>query len=236
MTTPNKYISRLPLLGNILERKRHGSSSARWIDRQRKDMYSKSVRRDPELRSRSSFKLKWVQDKKGLIKAGDFVIDLGASPGGWSAFAQKLIKGGGLLVSSDLLEMDPLPQEDAKHCRSVFIRGDMMSEIVSRQLSTLVQTQGCKADVILSDMRPNTSGVKLADHHRSLELAEEVLHFAQHHLRPGGKLLLKHVQGADDADLLEPAKDMFGKTSLLKPPASRSSSAEIYLFCENHLV
>ena len=177
-----------------------------------------------QLRSRAYFKLSELQDKYKLISPDDFVVDLGAAPGGWSLFASKLLKfeNRGKLVSVDLLEFTSVPFGQ-------MVLGDFSASDVQAELVNL--TNGRLIDVILSDMLQNTCGVKEVDHLQSLSLCESVLQFALIHLKTGGNMLCKYLQGRDEQEFLKLLRKHFRNVKVVKPKASRAESNEIYALC-----
>ncbi len=175
-------------------------------------------------RSRAAFKLSEIDAKDKLLKPGMTVIDLGAAPGSWAQVVRERLTAQGTLrgriVALDILPMDPLPDVE-------FIQGDFRDEPVAAQLASALAGQ--KADVVLSDMAPNLSGIAVADAARSLHLAELALEFALAHLKPSGVLLVKVFQGSGYSQFVEQLKRSFVSVAVKKPPASRAESAETYL-------
>jgi len=204
------------------------SSSKQWIKRHVNDQYVKKSQ-DQNLRARSSFKLIEIQEKHKFIKPGNRVVDLGAAPGGWTLVAQRLVNEGGKkkgqVVGLDLLPIEPIDG-------AVLIQGDMTNADVQAAVLQALLLQ--KAEVVLSDMAPNLSGNKHADHVRSIQLCHEALNFAEKVLVPGGNFLCKYFQGEDDKELHERARKMFEKVKLVKPKASRAESSESYLLAVSH--
>jgi 23S rRNA (uridine2552-2'-O)-methyltransferase len=147
------------------------------------------------------------------------VIDLGSAPGGWSQVAARRVGAKGRVIAIDLLEMEPVP---GVH----FLRGDFSADT---GLEALRQALGGKADVVLSDMAPNMSGIALSDQARSMELAEIAFQFAALHLKREGAFLVKIFQGAGYDDYLRSLRRSFEKVVVRKPEASRDESAEQYL-------
>lgn len=200
------------------------NSSKAWIQRHVKDVYVKQSS-EQGLRSRSAFKLQEMQDRFKLIKPSDFVLDLGASPGGWSVIVGKHldVSKGGMLISVDLLDMPKVGSFQ-------FVRGDMTSDIVQQHIMELANRR--KANVILSDMMCNTSGNKEADHNRSIELALSAFHFSLQHMARHGHFLCKYFRGSDEKELIGAVKEVFERVNVVKPRASRSESSEMYLLAQ----
>lgn len=171
-------------------------------------------------RSRAAFKLMEIDDKDKLLKRGEVVVDLGATPGGWSQVAAQRVGGGGMVVALDLLEMAPI---HGVH----FIQGDFREDEVLNQLET--QLGDRKLGLVMSDMAPNMSGVPLVDQARIMYLAELGLEFSRQHLKPDGAFLVKVFQGSDFEAFVKAMRETFRTVVVRKPDASRDRSAEIYL-------
>ena len=171
-------------------------------------------------RSRASYKLLEINERDHLLKPGMRVVDLGATPGGWSQVAAQKLAGQGKVIALDLLEMTPLAGVN-------FIQGDFREDTV---LAELVQAlDGRPVDLVISDMAPNLSGVGLVDQARAMHLAELALEFALQHLKPGGSFLVKVFQGDGFMELRKALQLQFESLQMRKPAASRNRSAEIYL-------
>jgi 23S rRNA (uridine2552-2'-O)-methyltransferase len=198
-------------------------SNPEWIRRHLADPYVKAATQKG-YRARSAFKLAEIDAKDKLLKPGITVVDLGAAPGSWSQVARERMTGKegfrGRIIALDILPMDPLPDV-------TFIQGDFREESVAAQLAATLG--GHKADLVLSDMAPNLSGVAAADAARSLLVAELALEFALAHLDPAGALLVKAFQGSGHSQFVEALKRGFVTVAARKPPASRAESAETYL-------
>ena len=171
-------------------------------------------------RSRASFKLMEIDDRDHLIRSGEIVIDLGATPGGWSQVAAKRMQGKGRVIALDLLEMDPLHGVE-------FIQGDFREEIVLQELEKMLAGQ--RVGLVLSDMAPNMSGILISDQARVMHLAELGLEFSRNWLKPDGAFLVKVFQGYGFEEFVREMKLVFKTVSTRKPDASRDRSAEIYL-------
>jgi 23S rRNA (uridine2552-2'-O)-methyltransferase len=195
------------------------SSSRRWLDRQHKDPYVQRARREGRA-SRAVFKLEALDAREGLLRPGMVVVDLGAAPGGWSAYAAEKVGERGLVVAVDLLTMD-IPAD--VH----FIRGDFRDEAVYRQVREGLGQR--PVDLVLSDMAPNLSGVRSVDQPRAMLLAELAWDFARETLAPGGALLVKLFQGEGSDAFVKGLRGAFRRVVVRKPDASRPSSREIYL-------
>jgi 23S rRNA (uridine2552-2'-O)-methyltransferase len=168
-------------------------------------------------RSRAAFKLLELDDKYGLIKKGSRVVDLGAAPGGWAQVA--FARGAASVVGIDLLPIIPV-------AGAQFIEGDFLEEGMEARLTALL---GGKADLVLSDMAPNTTGHVATDHIRIMALADLALAFATDILVPGGAFVAKLFQGGAERDMLNALKLRFRTVRHAKPPASRKDSKEMYV-------
>lgn len=171
-------------------------------------------------RSRAAFKLMEIDDKDHLLKAGEVVVDLGATPGGWSQVAAKRVGESGKVIGLDLLEMQPIHGVE-------FIQGDFREDDVLHRLEEILA--GRKVGLVLSDMAPNISGVPLVDQARVMHLAELGLDFARMHLKPDGAFLVKVFQGSDYENFVRAMREVFKTVAVRKPQASRDRSSELYL-------
>ena len=190
--------------------------SQRWLARQLNDPYVRAARAQG-WRSRAAFKLIELDDRFHVLRPGARVIDLGAAPGGWSQVA--VARGAALVVGVDLLAMDPVPGASV-------LQGDFADpDMPGRLLAAL----GGAADLVLSDMAPNTTGHTATDHLRIVALAETAASFAIEVLAPGGAFLAKVFQGGSERAVLERLKRSFTAVRHAKPPASRKESSELYV-------
>jgi 23S rRNA (uridine2552-2'-O)-methyltransferase len=194
-------------------------TSKAWMREHVNDPYVLRAKREG-YRSRAAYKLMELDERDHLLKPGMTVVDLGATPGGWSQVASKKVGTAGRLVALDVLEMQPLHNV-------TFIQGDFREEAV---LDELVKTlAGRPVDLVISDMAPNISGIDLSDQARAMHLAELALEFAVEHLKPGGNFLVKVFQGEGSEDFVHQMRGHFQQVLTRKPPASRGRSSEIYL-------
>lgn len=198
--------------------KRTRTSNA-WLREHVNDTYVQRARAEG-YRSRASFKLMEIDDRDHLIRAGEVVVDLGATPGGWSQVAAKRLQGRGKVIALDLLEMDPLHGVD-------FIQGDFREDDVLAELEK--KLAGAKVGLVLSDMAPNMSGILLSDQARVMHLAELGLEFSRNWLKPDGAFLVKVFQGYGFEDFVREMRSVFKTVSTRKPDASRDRSAELYV-------
>ena len=204
--------------------KRKGSS-ARWMERQRKDPFVRQAQ-EAGWRSRAVFKLQEIDLRDQLIKPRQRIVDLGAAPGGWCQYAARKLKDSGTIIGLDLLPIEPL-----EHVH--LIEGDFLESEILDRLSEQVQNR--PLDLVLSDMAPNFSGIRDADLARSYELAELALDFAVEHLGAGGSFLVKVFQGPDFEAYRARLRQHFKRVMIRKPDSSRSQSRELYLLAREPL-
>jgi 23S rRNA (uridine2552-2'-O)-methyltransferase len=196
-------------------------SSKLWLERQLNDPYVAQAKREG-LRSRAAFKLAEIDDKYHFLKPGITVVDLGAAPGGWSQIAAKRIaanNGKGRVIAIDLLEMPEIPGVS-------FARIDFLDDAAPAKLLEMI---GGGADVVLSDMAPNTTGHRKTDQLRILGLVEGAAAFATEVLNPGGTFVAKVFQSGADAALMSELKRDFASVKHVKPASSRQDSSERYV-------
>lgn len=199
-------------------------SSKRWLKEHFEDIYVKKAQAEG-YRSRAVYKLKEIDEKVQLFKPGMVVVDLGASPGGWSQYAAEKLNGRGTVIALDLLPMQAI---DGVHA----IVGDFCDDSVLEQLLECVSETG--VDLVLSDMAPNMSGTSAVDIPRAMYLAELVFDFASQMLKSGGILVMKIFHGAGFDALLKQARQQFDTVVVRKPAASRSRSRETYLLAKGY--
>src|SRR5665647_2722694 len=220
MTMPGKGSGSRDLAVRVKTGKGRKLSSKLWLERQLNDPYVARAKREG-LRSRAAYKLAEIDDKARFLKKGARVIDLGAAPGGWSQVAAKRVGAPdhGRVVGIDLLAMDPLPGVE-------FSQLDFLDPSAPEKLKSML---GGPADVVLSDMAANATGHRKTDHIKIVALVAAAAEFAREVLAPGGTFLAKVLQGGTEAALLAPLKRDFTSVKHIKPAASRSDSAELYL-------
>jgi 23S rRNA (uridine2552-2'-O)-methyltransferase len=194
-------------------------SSKQWMREHVNDPFVQLAQKEG-YRSRAAYKLLEINAKDRLFKPGMAVVDLGATPGGWSQVAAAKVGGGGRVVALDLLAMDPLAGVD-------FIQGDFRETAVLKQLQDLLR--GKPVGLVISDMAPNISGVASADQARAVDLAELAMEFALEHLKPEGSFLVKVFQGAGFESFYKLMRSRFTRVVSRKPKASRDRSSEVYL-------
>jgi 23S rRNA (uridine2552-2'-O)-methyltransferase len=193
-------------------------SSKLWLERQLNDPYVARARREG-LRSRAAFKLAEINDKHHLLRPGARVVDLGAAPGGWSQVAAKRIGERGRVVAIDVLDMEPIAGVE-------FARIDFLDPDAPARLKAML---GGPADLVLSDMAANATGHRRTDHLKIMALVEAAAQFASEVLKPGGSFVCKVIQGGTEGTLLAALKRDFAAVKHVKPAASRSDSAELYV-------
>jgi 23S rRNA (uridine2552-2'-O)-methyltransferase len=194
------------------------TASQRWLARQLNDPYVKAAKA-AGWRSRAAFKLIELDDRFRLIAPGCRVVDLGAAPGGWTQVALRRGGAQARVVGLDLLDMDPIPG-------ATLLQGDFQEEAAERAVRDALDGQ---ADLVLSDMAPNTTGHTATDHLRIMALAELALDFSVKVLRPGGGFVAKLFQGGAEKAMLERLRRHFSELRHAKPPASRKESPETYV-------
>jgi 23S rRNA (uridine2552-2'-O)-methyltransferase len=194
-------------------------TSKKWLDEHVNDPYVKKAKADG-YRSRASYKLIEINEKDKLIHLGSVVMDLGSAPGGWSQIVAPLVGDSGRVIASDILPMDGI--------RGVtFIQGDFTeAEVYDQILHTL---NNDKADVVVSDMSPNLSGVSTTDQYASIYLVELALDMARNVLKPGGSFCAKVFQGVGYEEYVKDVRTSFDKVIVRKPAASRPRSREVYI-------
>lgn len=199
-------------------------SSGRWLREHFADEYVKRAQREG-WRSRGAFKLAEIDRRDRILRPGMTIVDLGAAPGGWSQYASQRLAGSGRIVALDLLGMDALPDVE-------FVHGDFREQAT---LDALLDALGdSRADLVMSDMAPNISGVRSVDQPRAMYLAELTRDLAAQVLRSGGDLLIKVFQGEGFEALLLDLRGSFGSVVSRKPDCSRARSRELYLLARNY--
>ncbi|EON93246.1 ribosomal RNA large subunit methyltransferase J [Marinobacter lipolyticus SM19] len=197
-------------------------TSDRWLKEHFDDVWVKKSQEDG-YRSRASYKLIELDDKDRLFRPGQVVVDLGAAPGGWSQVAMERVGDKGVVVASDILPMNPIAGVD-------FVQGDFTEDSVLEELLGILGDR--KADVVISDMAPNMSGMAAVDIPRAMGLVELALDMAQQVLRPGGVFVAKVFQGEGFDSLLADMRKSFNTVVSRKPDSSRARSREIYQVCK----
>lgn len=195
------------------------ASSKAWMQRHVNDPWVKRAAAEG-MRSRAAYKLMQIGDKDHLLKPGLTVVDLGATPGGWSQVAAKKVTPGGRVIAIDVLDMQPLHGV-------TFIRGDFASDAGLAALER--ELAGAPVDLVLSDMAPNISGIPQVDQAKLIGLVELALDFAAKHLKPQGNFLVKLFHGAGFDEFVKAMRGVFVQVQSRKPEASRKGSREVYM-------
>ena len=201
-------------------------SSKRWLQTQNKDLYVKKARK-LDFRSRAIYKLQEIDEKAQLIKPNYCVVDLGSSPGSWSQYLSGIIDSSGRIIAIDILPMNPIEQV-------LFISGDFTDEIIQKQCLKEVGEYG--ADLVISDMAPNLTGIRVTDQSRNMAIAELVYDFSTQILKPGGDLLVKLFEGDGTYEYRQLLKEKFAKVLVRKPKASRDQSREFYILARSYVL
>ncbi|MBX3587710.1 MAG: RlmE family RNA methyltransferase [Ramlibacter sp.] len=198
-----------------------------WLHDHINDPYVKLATREG-YRARAAYKLKEIDDTLGLIRPGHLVVDLGSTPGAWSQYLRRKLSPegaaagalNGTIIALDILPMEPIEGVD-------FLQGDFREPQVLAQLEAMVA--GRKADVVVSDMAPNLSGIASADAARVEHLVELAVDFARHHMKPEGALVAKVFHGSGYNPVVKLFKEAFRVVKPIKPKASRDKSSETFL-------
>lgn len=190
-----------------------------WLRKRKKDQFHR-LAKARGYRSRAAFKLQQIAKRYHPIRRGDSVLDLGAAPGGWLQAAHQIVGNQGYLLGVDMEPIAGLPFENVKTLEADISDGKTLLRI-------LTSGPG-KYDVVLSDLAPNVSGVWEVDHARQIDLARCALKIACNVLKPSGNFLVKVFQGSEINDFRNEVKTRFRLLRVVKPPASRAESAELY--------
>lgn len=198
-----------------------------WLHDHINDPYVKQAQKDG-YRARAAYKLKEIDEALHLVKPGFVVVDLGCAPGAWSQYLRRRLSPGGAAagaLNGEIIGLDLLPMEPIEGVN--FIQGDFREDAVLTQL--LEKLAGRQADLVVSDMAPNLSGIASADAARVEHLIELAIDFAQHHMKPRGALVAKVFHGAAYDPVLRRFKEAFESVKPFKPKASRDRSSETFL-------
>ena len=201
-----------------IENKKLSKSSSAWMKEHIDDHYVQKAQKDG-YRARAAYKLLEINEKTNLIKKGMTVVDLGSAPGSWSQVAGQLVGDDGILIASDILPMDAMPNV-------TFIQGDFREDEVFDAIMAEVGDR--QVDVVLSDMAPNTAGNSAIDRPRMMYLCELAVDFALSTLPKGGALIMKVFQGEGTQELRKQMQQDFSKIRSIKPGASRPRSKEMF--------
>ena len=195
--------------------------SKNWVNKQRRDTYVKQSKVDG-YRARSAYKLIEIDDKFKIFKGGITVIDIGAAPGSWSQYAEKVSKSG-RLISIDLKKMEPIGN-------TVQIQGDFTEQTIQEEIKKHTTT---KVDVVMSDMAVNTTGIKNIDSIQTGELCKEAMFFAKDLLKKDGFFISKIFMGGTFNEIVAVGKKYFKEVKVFKPKSSRKDSKESFIICRN---
>lgn len=196
-----------------------------WLHDHINDPFVKLAQKEG-YRARAAYKLKEIDEDEKLIKPGQIVIDLGSTPGSWSQYVRHKLSGqagGGIhgaIIALDMLPMEPIADVH-------YIQGDFREEEVLRKIEAVLE--GRKADLVLSDMAPNLSGIAHTDAARMEDIIDLAIEFAQAHMKPSGALLVKCFNGLGYTQIVEKFKHDFKIVRQKKPKASKDKSSEVYL-------
>ncbi len=217
-------MSSRPWKGFIQGRSLRSTMGKAWVKARKHDRFYRAAKKQ-SYRSRAAIKLSQIDLRYGLFESGDVVVDLGAAPGGWSQVARERIGAKGRVIAVDLAAMSPI--EGVEILRGDFTRPEVQAE--------LFETLRKPADVVMSDTAPKLSGNRSLDVARTLDLADGALSFAVRSLRPDGRFLVKVFQGDGYPQFVRRVGERFEAMKGVKPTASTSTSAEIYVLAMGRL-
>lgn len=200
-------------------------SSNRWLNEHFKDQYVQLAQKEG-FRSRAVYKLQELDEKDKLFRPGQTIIDLGAAPGGWSQWLSQKMQHHAKIVATDILPMDSLPDV-------TFVQGDFTEQAVLDELLEVMN--GERADLVISDMAPNMSGMDAIDQPKAMYLVELALDLAINVLRKNGSFVCKAFQGAGFQEWHETIRQNFSVVKSRKPKASRARSREVYIVAKGFL-
>jgi 23S rRNA (uridine2552-2'-O)-methyltransferase len=195
-----------------------------WVKSRKREHYYRKAKKE-KFRSRASYKLLQAVNKHNFIKPGDVVVDLGAAPGGWTQAAKKLVEDTGFVLAVDLKQIEPFNEPNVHT-----IVGDVTEQ---QTIQNILDVLPRSADVVVSDVAPNVSGIWELDHARQIDLASQSLRIATIILRSGGNFFVKAFQGDMLNRFVDDVRHHFSFVKLVKPKASRSKSAELYVLAKN---
>ena len=199
--------------------RKKNSRSSNWLIRQERDKYVRKARQEG-YRSRAAYKLEQLHQRDRLFNTGDVVLDLGASPGSWSQFAAQYIGPRGRVVAVDMLPMKGIERVD-------IVQGDITQSETHRQIEKCLGPKG--ADLVISDVAPNISGIRDTDQAQCIELAEKARNLALGVLKANGRFVVKTFEGELSVAFREQTRAFFDQVLVRKPGASRSKSREVYI-------
>ena len=195
-----------------------------WVRERKREFYYRKAKEE-KLRSRAAYKLLQAVKKFKFIKSGNVVVDLGAAPGGWTQASLRIVGSSGFVLAVDLKRIEPV---DSPNVRTII--GDITDPQTVQDILELLPRS---ADVVVSDISPNISGIWELDHARQIDLARHSLKIATSILRSGGNFFVKVFQGTTINNFIDEAKQYFSFVKLVKPKASRAKSSELYVLGMN---
>ena len=195
--------------------------SKNWVNKQRQDIYVRQSKVDG-YRARSVYKLIEIDEKFKIFKGGLLVIDIGAAPGSWSQYTSKIVKNG-KTVSIDLKEMEPIPN-------TIQIKGDFTKNKIQQEIKDILPGN---ADVVMSDMAVNTTGIKDIDSIQTGELCKESMIFSKEVIKKQGFFISKIFMGSTFNEIVALGKKIFREVRVFKPKSSRKDSKESFIICKN---
>ena len=195
--------------------------SKNWVNKQRRDIYVRKSKVDG-YRARSAYKLIEIDEKFKIFKGGVSVVDIGAAPGSWSQYASKVVKSG-KIISIDLKEMDEIRN-------TIQIKGDFTEKDIQNQIKSSLSKE---ADIIMSDMAVNTTGIKNIDSIQTGELCKEAMIFSKDVLSKKGFFISKIFMGGTFNEIVALGKKIFKEVKVFKPKSSRKESKESFIICKN---
>lgn len=196
-----------------------------WVNERKREYYYRKAKEE-KFRSRASYKLLQAVKKYKFIKPGYVVLDLGAAPGGWTQAARKLVEESGFVLAVDLKQIESF---DESNVRTVI--GDVSEP---QTVKIILELLPHSADVVISDVAPNVSGIWELDNARQIDLAQHSLNVATSVLRYGGNFFVKVFQGSSTNRFINEVRRQFSFVKMVKPRASRSKSAELYVLGMNY--
>lgn len=224
MTVEQRLAKVRPKSVEVHTARRRKSSSTRWLKRQLNDPYVLLAQQEG-MRSRAAYKLLEIDEKCDILRRGRLIVDLGAAPGSWVQAAIEATGGNAQIIALDMQDMEPIANVD-------FIKGDFLEDSVLHMLQE--KLGGRKVDLVMSDMAAASCGHPATDHDRIMALLEVALDFAYDHLAPGGDFVAKVLRGGTEQKLLSRMKQCFDTVKHIKPAASRSDSAEMYVIAQGY--
>ena len=196
-----------------------------WVNERKREYYYRKAKEE-KFRSRASYKLLQAVKKYKFIKPGDVVLDLGAAPGGWTQAARKLVEESGFVLAVDLKQIESFEESNVRT-----VIGDVSEP---QTVKVILELLPDSADVVISDVAPNVSGIWELDNARQIDLAEQSLNVAASVLRYGGNFFVKVFQGSSTNRFINEVRRQFSFVKMVKPRASRLKSAELYVLGMNY--